>query len=127
MLSRGGAGSAGVADSLLREDAERSLAAMLAEIEPHARGMLDAGEYTGALTSLAGLRDGVDAFFDTVKVMDEDEKLRGKPARAARPDRRPVHGDGGHLAAATGERMSPPAPSPARPDDARMRPAGRAA
>ena len=77
MLSRGGAGSAGVADSLLREDAERNLAAMLAEIEPHARGMLDAGEYTGALTSLAGLRDGVDAFFDTVKVMDEDEKLRG--------------------------------------------------
>ena len=77
MLSRGGAGSAGVADSLLREDAERSLAAMLAEIEPHARRMLDAGEYTGALTSLAGLRDGVDAFFDTVKVMDEDEKLRG--------------------------------------------------
>ena len=74
MLSRGGAGVAG---SLLREDAERSLAAMLAEIEPHARGMLDAGEYTGALTSLAGLRDGVDAFFDTVKVMDEDEKLRG--------------------------------------------------
>ena len=77
MLSRGGAGSAGVADSLLREDAERSLAAILAEIEPHARGMLDAGEYTDALTSLAGLRDGVDAFFDTVKVMDEDEKLRG--------------------------------------------------
>ena len=77
MLSRGGAGSVGVANSLLREDAERSLAAMLAEIEPHARGMLDAGEYTDALTSLAGLRDGVDAFFDTVKVMDEDEKLRG--------------------------------------------------
>ena len=76
-LSRGGAGSAGVADSLFREDAERNLAAMLAEIEPHARGMLDAGEYTDALTSLAGLRDGVDAFFNTVKVMDEDEKLRG--------------------------------------------------
>ena len=77
MPSRGGAGSAGVADPLFREDAERSLAAMLAEIEPRARGMLDAGEYTGALTSLAGLRDGVDAFFDTVKVMDDDEKLRG--------------------------------------------------
>ena len=40
-------------------------------------GCSDAGEYTGALASLAGLRDGVDAFFDTVKVMDEDEKLRG--------------------------------------------------
>ena len=70
-------GSAGAADPLFREDAERSLAAMLAEIEPRARGMLDAGEYTGALTTLAGLRDGVDAFFDTVKVMDDDEKVRG--------------------------------------------------
>ena len=67
----------GAADPLFREDAERSLAAMLAEIEPRARGMLDAGEYTGALTTLAGLRDGVDAFFDTVKVMDDDEKVRG--------------------------------------------------
>ena len=74
MSSRGGAGAA---DPLLREDAERSLAARLAEIEPRARGMLDAGEYTGALTTLAGLRDGVDAFFDTVKVMDDDEKARG--------------------------------------------------
>ena len=77
MPSRGVTGSAGAADPLFREDAERSLAAMLAEIEPRARGMLDAGEYTGALTTLAGLRDGVDAFFDTVKVMDDDEKVRG--------------------------------------------------
>ena len=77
MPPRGGSGSADAADPLLREDAERSLAAMLAEIEPRARGMLDAGEYTGALTTLAGLRDGVDAFFDTVKVMDDDEKARG--------------------------------------------------
>ena len=68
---------AGVADSLFREEAERSLAAVLAEIEPRVRGMLDAGEYTGALATLAGLRDGVDAFFDTVKVMDDDEALRG--------------------------------------------------
>ena len=90
-LSRGGPGPAGIfgsaagvgdfpsdADSsLLREDAERSLAARLAEIEPRARGMLDAGEYTAALACLAGLRDGVDAFFDSVKVMDDDETLRG--------------------------------------------------
>ncbi len=92
-LSRGGAGTAGIfgiaagsavggvpgdADaSLFREDAERSLAARLAEIEPQARGMLDAGEYTAALACLADLRDGVDAFFDTVKVMDDDETLRG--------------------------------------------------
>ena len=59
------------------EDAERSLAAMLDGIEPRVREMLDAGEYTGALASLASLRDDVDRFFDTVKVMDDDETLRG--------------------------------------------------
>ena len=63
--------------SLLREDAERSLADALAEMEPRARRMLEAGEYTGALATLAGLRDHVDRFFDTVKVMDDDEALRG--------------------------------------------------
>ena len=66
-----------VDDALLGADAERSLSAMLDGIEPRVRTMLDAGEYTGALTSLAGLRDAVDRFFDTVKVMDDDERLRG--------------------------------------------------
>ena len=46
-------------------------------IEPRVRTILDAGEYTGALASLAGLRDDIDRFFDTVKVMDDDENLRG--------------------------------------------------
>ena len=63
--------------SLLREDAERSLADGLDEMEPRVRTMLAAGEYTGALATLAGLRDRVDRFFDTVKVMDDDEALRG--------------------------------------------------
>ena len=58
------------------ENAERSLYAMLDTIEPQVRAMLDAGEYTGALARLAGLRDDVDRFFDTVKVMDDDERLR---------------------------------------------------
>ena len=62
--------------SLLREDAERSLAEALAGIEPQARTMLGAGRYTEALAHLAGLRDAVDRFFDTVKVMDDDESLR---------------------------------------------------
>ena len=66
-----------VDDALLRADAERSLSATLDGIEPRVRAMLDAGEYTGALASLAGLRDDIDRFFDTVKVMDDDEKLRG--------------------------------------------------
>ena len=63
--------------ALLREDAERGLAGVLAEMEPRARTMLEAGEYTGALASLAGLRDQVDRFFDSVKVMDDDGALRG--------------------------------------------------
>ena len=63
--------------SLLREDAERRLAEALADMEPRTRTMLAAGEYTGALSTLAGLRDHVDRFFDTVKVMDDDEALRG--------------------------------------------------
>ena len=66
-----------VDDALLRADAERSLSAMLDGIEPRVHAMLDAGEYTGALANLAGLRDDVDRFFDTVKVMDDDETLRG--------------------------------------------------
>ena len=75
---QGKVGVPGVVDaSLLREDAERTLADVLAEMEPRARTMLDAGEYTGALATLAGLRDHVDRFFDTVKVMDDDEALRG--------------------------------------------------
>ena len=75
---QGKIGAPGEVDaSLLREDAERSLADALAEMEPRARRMLEAGEYTGALATLAGLRDHVDRFFDTVKVMDDDEALRG--------------------------------------------------
>ena len=66
-----------VEDSLFREDAERSLSDMLAVIELPTRAMLDTGEYTGALARLAGLRDDIDRFFDTVKVMDDDERLRG--------------------------------------------------
>ena len=63
--------------TLLHADAERNLSAALDAIEPPVRAMLDAGEYTGALARLAGLRNDVDRFFDTVKVMDDDEKLRG--------------------------------------------------
>ena len=64
-------------DSLFRENAERSLSDALGGVEPRARTMLDAGEYASALAYLAGLRADVDRFFDTVKVMDDDERVRG--------------------------------------------------
>jgi glycyl-tRNA synthetase beta chain len=65
-----------VKDELFRENAEWDLAAKLVGIKPRVQGMLRQGDYTGALTALAGLREGVDAFFDTVKVMDEDEAVK---------------------------------------------------
>ena len=63
--------------SALQEPAEIALAARLEKLAPGVRSMLDAGDYTGALTTLAGLREGIDTFFDDVKVMDDDAALRG--------------------------------------------------
>ena len=65
-----------VDDTLFREDAEWNLAAMLVGLGPHVRDLLKKADYTGALTSLAGLRNAVDAFFDTVKVMDDNAAVR---------------------------------------------------
>ena len=44
--------------------------------EEAARPLLDRGDYPAALLRLAELREPVDAFFDTVLVMDEDAALR---------------------------------------------------
>jgi glycyl-tRNA synthetase beta chain len=65
-----------VSDELFIEDAEWNLAAKLVGLSPGVKEMLKRGDYTGAMKTLAGLRENVDAFFDTVKVMDEDEKTR---------------------------------------------------
>ncbi len=65
-----------VDDTLLREDAEWNLAAKLVGLSPRVKELLTKADYSGALTSLAGLRDDVDAFFDQVKVMDEDPAIR---------------------------------------------------
>ena len=69
-------GPSHVDDTLFREDAEWNLAAKLVGIGPRVRELLKNGDYTGAMTSLAGLRDTVDAFFDGVKVMDDDPAVR---------------------------------------------------
>ncbi len=65
-----------VNDGLFTEDAEWNLAAKLVGLSPRVKEMLKKGDYTSAMKSLAGLRESVDAFFDTVKVMDEDKKVR---------------------------------------------------
>jgi len=60
----------------LLEAAERALFERLQASENIVRPALERREYTSALTELAGMRDAVDRFFDSVMVMAEDEHLR---------------------------------------------------
>lgn len=61
----------------LVEPAEKQLAEELTTMHAAVVPLLDAGDYTPALTRLAGLRDSVDAFFDQVMVMVDDDTVRG--------------------------------------------------
>jgi glycyl-tRNA synthetase beta chain len=65
-----------VDDTLFADDAEWNLAAKALGLSPRVRDLLKRRDYAAAMTSLAGLRDSVDDFFDNVKVMDDDERLR---------------------------------------------------
>ncbi len=62
--------------TVFRESAEKILAMEIEKLAYTVEPMLELGEYTGALSELAGLRDTVDLFFDQVMVMAEDEQLR---------------------------------------------------
>jgi glycyl-tRNA synthetase beta chain len=62
--------------ALFGQDEERNLAGAFAAIQPEFEQAYKAGDYTGALKSLAALKAPVDAFFDKVLVMDKDERLR---------------------------------------------------
>ncbi len=55
---------------------EKALLASLVALQLTIKDRFAAGDYTGALTALAGLREDVDAFFDKVLVNAEDPKLR---------------------------------------------------
>jgi glycyl-tRNA synthetase beta chain len=56
--------------------AEQALAATLAAIRRRVAPMLEKADYAAALSELASLRGDVDAFFDTVLVMDNDPRVR---------------------------------------------------
>jgi len=62
--------------TLLVDPAEKQLAEQLASLKPDVLELMDKGDYTPALQQLAGLRDSVDAFFDQVMVMVEDDDIR---------------------------------------------------
>ncbi len=65
-----------VQDNLLQEVPERNLHTAMAGLKPQVESMFAQGDYAGTLKALAHLRKDVDAFFDTVMVMAEDQRLR---------------------------------------------------
>jgi glycyl-tRNA synthetase beta chain len=66
-----------VRPNLLQLDAERRLHAALEQLRPEVEPLLARRDYSEALQRLARLREPVDAFFDSVMVMDENADLRG--------------------------------------------------
>jgi len=72
----GAAGARPPDPALFSGEAERVLAAKLAEVTPAVREALDRLEIEVALAAAAPLRAAVDRYFDDVLVMDPDEKIR---------------------------------------------------
>lgn len=68
-------------DSSLMGDEERVLADALASAESVASDLLDAAAYSALLETFAGLRGPIDAFFDNVMVMVDDEGIRDNRLR----------------------------------------------
>jgi glycyl-tRNA synthetase beta chain len=62
--------------TLLQEDAEKALAEEVAVMTEALEPAFASGNYQEALSKLADLREPVDAFFDNVMVMAEDEALK---------------------------------------------------
>lgn len=62
--------------SLLQEAAEQALYKAMGDVKPSVDSAYAAGDFTGALKTLAALREGVDAFFNDVMVNAEDLALR---------------------------------------------------
>lgn len=69
-------GAADVDSDLLAETAESSLASAIDDARSSVGPLIDERDYAGALTRLAELRPSVDAFFDDVMVMVDDEAVR---------------------------------------------------
>jgi glycyl-tRNA synthetase beta chain len=61
---------------LLEETAEQKLAETLEQVSADVAPMMQMADYAGVLRRLADMRDSIDAFFDEVMVMAEDEAIR---------------------------------------------------
>jgi glycyl-tRNA synthetase beta chain len=63
------------------EDAEKALYSEIQNILPVVQPLLDAKDYTTALSKLAALRAPIDAFFEGVMVMADDAELKANRLR----------------------------------------------
>ena len=72
-----GEGAARVDPGLLREEAERELAAEVDRVEGEVAQLREGRDYPAALRAVAALKPVVDRFFDEVMVMVEDPAVRG--------------------------------------------------
>ena len=62
--------------SLLVEPAEQSLYAALNDVRPAVLTACESQQYSDAFALLTGLKEAIDAFFDTVMVMHEDTSIK---------------------------------------------------
>jgi glycyl-tRNA synthetase beta chain len=61
---------------MLTDDAEKQLGKIIPEVSKAVEGFREAKNYSAALAEISRIRPAVDAFFDRVMVMVEDERLR---------------------------------------------------
>ena len=64
------------APAALKEDAEKTLAAQIPQVAANVNALRGKKQYEEALLEIARLRPSIDAFFDKVMVMVEDDALR---------------------------------------------------
>jgi len=76
ILKKTAAAAGVVNDGLLKEAAEEGLYTAMARLKPEIDHAFAKGDFASTLKALAHLRNNVDAFFDDVMVMAEDEQLR---------------------------------------------------
>lgn len=77
ILSKNGTeGTTGIEQGLLTEAAEIKLAESVLKLETELKPLFSEGNYQEALFKLASLQQEVDAFFDSVMVMAEDEAIK---------------------------------------------------
>ena len=80
--------------ALYRLDEEKALAEAIDQVKTEAGAAVAKEDFAAAMTAMAKLRPAVDAFFDKVKVNDDDRGARKPPQAAQRNSRRDPRGRG---------------------------------